>query len=45
MIAYTYYSSDPRVIREAECLVEEGFNVDFICLRKDKEKKKKFYPV
>jgi len=35
MMAYTYYESDPRVIREAEAAVEAGFEVDFLALRKD----------
>ncbi|MGA8151676.1 MAG: glycosyltransferase family 4 protein [Terriglobales bacterium] len=34
MVAYTYYESDPRVIREAEAAVEAGFEVDFLALRK-----------
>jgi glycosyltransferase involved in cell wall biosynthesis len=34
MVAYTYYESDPRVIREAEAAVEGGFEVDFLALRK-----------
>jgi glycosyltransferase involved in cell wall biosynthesis len=34
MLAYTYYDSDPRVIREAEAAVEGGFDVDFLALRK-----------
>ncbi|MCC6365709.1 MAG: glycosyltransferase family 4 protein [Bryobacterales bacterium] len=34
MLAYTYYESDPRVIREAEAAVEGGFEVDFLALRK-----------
>lgn len=33
MIAYTYYLSDPRVKKEAEALVENGFDVDFISLK------------
>jgi len=33
MVAYTYYASDPRVRREAECLAERGDRVDFYCLR------------
>lgn len=50
MIAYTCYCSDPRVIREAECLVEDGFEVDFICLqdccgKKDSIKGVKLYRV
>jgi hypothetical protein len=34
MIAYTYYDSDPRVIREAEAALAAGFRVDFLALRK-----------
>jgi glycosyltransferase involved in cell wall biosynthesis len=34
MIAYSYYESDPRVIREAEAAVDGGFEVDFLALRK-----------
>jgi glycosyltransferase involved in cell wall biosynthesis len=34
MMAYTYYESDPRVIREAEAAVSGGFEVDFLALRK-----------
>jgi glycosyltransferase involved in cell wall biosynthesis len=34
MIGYTYYESDPRVIREAEAAVEAGFAVDFLALRR-----------
>jgi glycosyltransferase involved in cell wall biosynthesis len=32
MIAYTYYQSDPRVIREAEAAMNAGFEVDFFAL-------------
>jgi glycosyltransferase involved in cell wall biosynthesis len=32
MMAYTYYESDPRVIREAEAAVDGGFDVDFLAL-------------
>jgi glycosyltransferase involved in cell wall biosynthesis len=32
MIAYSYYESDPRVIREAEAAVGAGFEVDFLAL-------------
>jgi glycosyltransferase involved in cell wall biosynthesis len=35
MVAYTFYESDPRVIREAEAAVEAGFEVDFLALRRD----------
>src|SRR6267142_3916234 len=35
MIAYSYYESDARVIREAEAAVEGGFDVDFLSLRKE----------
>ena len=37
MIAYTYYQSDPRVIREAEAAVSGGFEVDFFALRRERE--------
>ncbi len=33
MMAYTYYESDPRVIREAEAAVEDGFEVHFLALQ------------
>jgi len=32
MLAYTFYSYDPRVLREAEALKDRGDQVDFICL-------------
>ena len=35
MIAYTYYQSDPRVIREAEAAAGAGFEVDFFALRRE----------
>jgi len=34
MMAYTYYRSDPRVIRAAEAAAGAGFEVDFFALRK-----------
>jgi len=34
MVAYSYYESDPRVIREAEAAVSGGFEVDFLALRR-----------
>jgi glycosyltransferase involved in cell wall biosynthesis len=34
MIAYSYYESDPRVIREAEAAVDGGFDVDFLALHR-----------
>ena len=34
MMAYTYYDTDPRVIREAEAAVEGGFDVDFLALQR-----------
>jgi glycosyltransferase involved in cell wall biosynthesis len=37
MIAYTYYQSDPRVIREAEAAVSAGFEVDFFALRREND--------
>lgn len=33
MIAYTFYTRDPRVRREAEALAGRGDSVDFICLK------------
>ena len=38
MVAYTNYTTDPRVMREAETANSAGFNVDFFCLRKSEEK-------
>ena len=35
MIAYTYYSRDPRVKREAEALLSHGYEVDVIALNDD----------
>jgi glycosyltransferase involved in cell wall biosynthesis len=35
MMAYSYYESDARVIREAEAAVDGGFDVDFLSLRKE----------
>ena len=34
MVGYTYYETDPRVIREAEAAIEGGFEVDFLALRR-----------
>jgi glycosyltransferase involved in cell wall biosynthesis len=34
MVGYTYYESDPRVIREAEAALEGGYEVDFLALRR-----------
>ncbi len=34
MIAYTYYESDPRVIRMAEAALDGGFCVDVIALKR-----------
>src|SRR5690242_15618405 len=34
MVGYTYYETDPRVIREAEAVIEAGFEVDFLALRR-----------
>lgn len=38
MIAYTNYTTDPRVIREANAAVNAGYSVDFIALRRESEK-------
>lgn len=35
MIAYTNYRTDPRVIRAAEAAVNDGFDVDFLALRRE----------
>src|SRR5664279_5319715 len=37
MVAYTNYSTDTRVRREAEALIERGDTVDVICLGKEGE--------
>jgi len=37
MIAYTNYTTDPRVIRAAEAAVEAGFQVDVLALRRPGE--------
>ena len=34
MVGYTYYETDPRVIREAEAALEGGYEVDFLALRR-----------
>lgn len=39
MIAYTNYSTDPRVIREAEAAVSAGMDVDFLALRRQGDPK------
>ena len=39
MIAFTNYTTDPRVRRESESLVRRGDEVDFICLRPRRQKK------
>src|SRR5213594_4164861 len=36
MVVFNEYSSDPRVRREAEALVERGDTVDCVCLDKNK---------
>lgn len=35
MIAYTNYSTDARVIKEAETAIKSGFQVDFIALKEE----------
>jgi len=35
MIAYTNYSTDARVIKEAETAIKNGFQVDFIALKEE----------
>ncbi|MGC9060390.1 MAG: glycosyltransferase family 4 protein [Thermoplasmata archaeon] len=39
MVVYSYYLRDPRVRREAEALVKNGYNVTVICLRMPDEKR------
>lgn len=36
VVVFSYYPDDPRPRRAAEALVNEGMNVDVICLRQDK---------
>jgi glycosyltransferase involved in cell wall biosynthesis len=36
-IAYTYYASDPRVMREAEAVAQHGEEIEVLCLRKSGE--------
>lgn len=38
MLVHSYYPADPRVRREAEALLEEGWAVDVVCLRDDRER-------
>ncbi|MDQ7779395.1 MAG: glycosyltransferase, partial [Planctomycetota bacterium] len=38
MVTHSYYPRDPRVRREAEALVAEGYEVDVICLRDEGER-------
>ena len=40
MIRQWYYPMDPRVRREAQALVDLGYKVDLICLRRPGEKKR-----
>jgi glycosyltransferase involved in cell wall biosynthesis len=40
MIAYTNYTTDSRVIREAEAAVGSGYNVDFISLKRPNDTNK-----
>jgi glycosyltransferase involved in cell wall biosynthesis len=35
MIAYTNYRTDPRVIRAAEAAVNDGYDVDYLALRRE----------
>jgi glycosyltransferase involved in cell wall biosynthesis len=39
-IAYTYYVSDPRVMREAEAATRHGMEVEVLCLRRPGEPSK-----
>jgi glycosyltransferase involved in cell wall biosynthesis len=40
MIYYTFYNSNPTLIREAESLIERGDEVDVICIRRKKKERK-----
>lgn len=37
MVVHSYYLDDTRVRREAEALIEDGYNVDVVCLNKGGE--------
>ena len=37
MLCHSYYPWDPRVRREAECLIDAGYSVDVLCLKKPGE--------
>ena len=37
MVVFSYYPSDPRVRREAEALVNDGYRVDVLCLKNEDE--------
>ncbi len=37
MVVFSYYPADPRPRREAEALIDAGFEVDMICLRNHHE--------
>ena len=39
MIVFSYYPADPRPRREAEALIDAGFEIDMICLRNRGEAK------
>ncbi|MEY3219326.1 MAG: hypothetical protein RIT27_683 [Pseudomonadota bacterium] len=39
MVVFSYYPADPRPRREAEALIDAGFEVDMICLRNKTETK------
>ena len=38
MIVFSYYPADPRVRREAEALIDAGYEVDVICLQQEGQK-------
>jgi glycosyltransferase involved in cell wall biosynthesis len=40
MVVFSYYPDDPRVLREAEALLENGMAVDVICLKREDQRKK-----
>ena len=40
IVRHNYYPDEPRVRRDAESLIEHGYEVDVICLRKKGQKKR-----
>lgn len=38
ILRHGYYPEDPRVYKEAQCLIEKGWSLDIICIRKPGQK-------